>query len=251
MSGSSVTSRHHAAIDDHEQPTRRKPAFDLAAESRRLDEAHAADQDATVTIGAEENRRLLASVFALASDLESHPNTDDEPTLDAPAPVLVGGVLCDEPPARPARVSARPPALRSFVFTSPAPVAAVRAPKSTARLAVAPEAIISLSAVPAAPSTFARPQPSLVMMVSAQAQAPAFANVAVPPSGRRRRITPQLAEAAREVREAEERRALQRPNAPTFTVRLPKTTSQTWFVAGIWAMAVSLVAVLMMMATSA
>lgn len=249
MSGSSVTSREHAAFDDHEQPTRRKPAFDLAAESRRLDEAHAADLDSTVTIGPEENRRLLASVFALASDLAPHSNTDDEPTLDAPAPVLVGGVPCDEPPPRPARVSARPPALRSFVITSPAPVASARAPRSAPKLAVAPEAVISLDAVPTVPANLPRPQPSLVM--TASAQVPAFENVVVPPSSRRLRVTPQLAEAAREVREAGERRAQQRRNATTFTIRLPKTTSQTWIVAGIWAMALSLVAVLMIMATSA
>lgn len=246
MVRSSATSLEHADFNENEQPTRRVPVFDLAAESRRLDAARTAravEEETTLTLGAEENRRLLASVFAAGEDPAPHRNTDDEPTLDAPAPVLVDGVPCEQAPApRPIRVTARPPALRSLVITTPPP-----APRSTPRLAVAPEAIISLDAVPI-PRSFPHAAPSLVMVASERPAAPLVATLLpTPPSGLRRRITPQLSKAVRDVREEEDRRR----SAVTFTIRLPRRDAQTWVVAGIWAMALSLVAVLMFMASSA
>jgi hypothetical protein len=199
----------------NEQPTKRLPMltpFALAQEARRLDEearkrdeaARAAlDDERTVTIGAEENERLLASVLALGAEArkaEAQPRglvrderytTDDEPTLDAPSPVT--------------SVQAKSPAVDTL-----------RA------LAAVPE----IAAAPATPAAF----------------------VSEPVSGFRPRITPELAKAAREAHAAEDARLR---SGATFTIRLAKRTTETYLVAGIWAMALSLIAVLMFMASSA
>jgi len=160
-------------------PTRPLPVFRLEDEARRLDRAAALasmrrNDDATVTVSPE-NMKLLASVFAdqtaperMPSPLGVFHNSDDEPTLDAPAPSSPEAIAAMSA-SRPARVTARPPALKMLVITRPAPVS--------------------------------RP-------VSAS------------------------------------------PSA-TSTIRLPKRDLQTYLVAGIWAMALSLIAVLMFMATSA
>ncbi|MDB4938778.1 MAG: hypothetical protein JWP87_5750 [Labilithrix sp.] len=229
-----------------EQPTRRLPKFILAEEARRLDMASERDEDATVTIGAEENKKLLASVFAAApapapapgrDERGDRPNTDDEPTLDAPCPIVDGMPAFEAAPPRPVCITARPPALRTLVITKPAP-----ARKTTP---VAPAATISPDAVP---PSFPRAAPSLVMTLAAIA-APAIipAAVVAPVSGFRPKISPELRKAVRDLREAEDRRR----SATTFRVYLPKPNAQTYVVAGIWAMALSLLAVLMFMATSA
>jgi hypothetical protein len=221
-----------------EQPTRPLPKFVLAEEARRLDAANARDdEDRTVTVSADENKKLLESVFAAAPDgtmPTDRANTDDEPTLDAPSPVA--DPAFDAAPPRPVRVTARPPALRTLVITKPAPS---RMP--------APAAILSPQAVPPAPPPFPRAAPALVMTPALIAPPAAPAVVAAPVSGFRPKITPELANAARVVRDAEERRR----KDVTFTIRLPKRSAQTYLVAGIWAMALSLFVVLMLMATSA
>jgi hypothetical protein len=244
---------------EDKNPTRPLPLFRLEEEARRLDLAAAQqsaryDEDATVTVSAEENKKLLASVFAAAAginqdaietlpgpvdDPEDHPAKDDEPTLDAPAPSSPEAVAAMSAP-RPVRVTARPPALKMLVITRPAPI-------HTPRSSVAPSAVISAAAV-AGPLAFPRISPALVMSLDAPAPAAApAAFVAPPPSGFRRKITPELARSARDLREAEDRRR----SAATFTIRLPKRNVQNYVVAGIWAMALSLLAVLMFMATSA
>ena len=238
-------------------PTRPLPLFRLEEEARRLDLAAAAasaryDEDATVTVSAEENKKLLASVFAAAAagginqdvietlpgpidDPEGHPANQEEPTLDAPAPSSPDATAILSAP-RAVSVTARPPALKVLVITRPAPI-------HTPRSAVAPSAVISAVAAPVA---FPRTAPALVMSLAAPAPA-ATALVAPPPSGLRRKITPELARSARELRSAEDRRR----GAATFTIRMPKRNVQNYVVAGIWAMALSLLAVLMFMATSA
>ena len=239
-------------------PTRPLPLFRLEEEARRLDLAAAAasaryDEDATVTVSAEENKKLLASVFAAAAaginqdaietlpgpidDPEDHPANEEAPTLDAPAPAPSSpGANAILSAPRAVSVTARPPALKVLVITRPAPI-------HTPRSAVAPSAVISAVAAPVA---FPRTAPALVMSLAAPAPA-ATALVAPPPSGLRRKITPELARSARELRSAEDRRR----GAATFTIRMPKRNVQNYVVAGIWAMALSLLAVLMFMATSA
>jgi hypothetical protein len=184
----------------NEQPTKRLPMltpFALAQEARRLDE--------------EARKRDEAARAAL--DDERY-DTDDEPTLDAPSPVMsVHAKGEPEPTPVPVRITARPPALRGLVLTRPAP------PKSTPRVEVSPMAMISASAVPAvaAPSA-ARALETLRALAAVPAIAAAPATLV---------------------------------SQATFTIRLPKPTPETYLVAGIWAMALSLVAVLMFMASSA
>jgi hypothetical protein len=239
---------------EDKSPTRPLPLFRLEEEARRLDLAAAKasarhDEDVTVMVTAEENKKLLASVFAAAAginqdlietlpgpidDPEDHPANEDEPTLDAPAHSSPETIAIVSAP-RAVSVTVRPPALKMLVITTPAPI-------QTPQSAVAPSA----DAV-AAPFAFPRAAPALVMSFAAPAPASApAAIVAPPPSGLRRRITPELARSARDLREAEDRRS-----AATCTTRLPKRNVQNYVVAGIWAMALSLLAVLMFMATSA
>ncbi|MDB5220355.1 MAG: hypothetical protein JWO86_8282 [Myxococcaceae bacterium] len=253
---------------EDKNPTRRLPFFRLEEEARRLDleaakaSASERDEDATVTVSAEENKKLLASVFAAAAGAtdspdpgsstspdpgswNEHPSSDDEPTLDAPAPSSPEAIAALSMP-RAVRVTARPPALKMLVITRPPP------PAHVPRSSVAPAAVISAAAVMPSiatePVAFPRTSPALVMSLWAPppAGAPA-AFVAPPPSGFRRKITPELARSARELREAEDRRR----SVGTFTIRLPKRNAQNYVVAGIWAMALSLFAVLLFMATSA
>jgi hypothetical protein len=285
----SYSALESAPADDlaygNEQPTKPLPMltpFDLAQEARRLDEeARERDEEArkrdeavraaraeldderTVTIGAEENKRLLASVLAVGDHAAAHAaerralvrderyNTDDEPTLDAPSPVTSLQVQGEpEPTPVPVRITARPPALRAIVLTRPAPVPA---PKSTSRAEVSPNAVISPRAVPAMEAASSTPAVNALRALAAVpaiAATPAAPAVFVTPpaSGFRARITPELAKAARELHAVEDAR---RRGEATFTIRLPKRSKETYLVAGIWAMAVSLIAVLMFMASSA
>jgi hypothetical protein len=245
---------------EDKNPTRPLPTFRLEEEARRLDLAAASaserdDQDATVTVSAEENKKLLASVFAAAAagginqdaietlpgpidDPEDHPANAEDPTLDASPP---------SPPSSSAQVSAamsrpvtvsmtaRPPALKMLVITRPAPA---HAPRSS----VTPSAVVSPAGV-SPPIAFPRTAPAFVMSL-APAPAPAVL-VAPPPSGVRARITPELARTARDLRAVEDRRQI----ASTFAIRRPLRNVQNYVVAGIWAMALSLLAVLMFMAT--
>lgn len=244
---------------EDKNPTRPLPTFRLEEEARRLDAAAAAasasasaasaarfDEDATVTVSAEENKKLLASVFAAASGerapspLGDRPCTEDDPTLDAPSPSSPD-LLAMAALQRQVRITARPPALKSLVITRPAPI-------NTPRPAVAPAAVIANVATQ--PLEFPRAAPPLCMalVASAPASSPApLSSPAMPPSGFRPRITPELAQAARSAREGGEVRR----SAATFKIRFPKRNMTTYVVAGIWAMALSLIAVLMFMATSA
>lgn len=212
-----------------EQPTRRLQAFNLPEEARRVEEhgrglaasGRTDDDDATLNVAPEETAKLLASVFGLGQ--ERPRSTDDEPTLDAPSPV--------GPPSG-TRVSARAPALRALVLTPPPSPA-----RSSSRLAVAPVAVVTSACAPepnAIPVRFTTPIPPPPV-------------VTAPESGWRRKVEPQLAQAARSSREDEERRR----GATTFTLHLPKPTTQNFVVAGIWATALSLFAVLMVMASAA
>jgi hypothetical protein len=244
---------------EDKNPTRPLPLFRLEEEARRLDLAAAKasaryDEDATVTVSAEENKKLLASVFAAAAginqdaietlpgpldDAEEHPAKDNEPTLDAPAPSSPEAIATMSAPG-PVRMTARPPALKMLVITRPAPT-------HTPRSALGPSAVISTAAVPG-PLAFPRTSPAFVTSLTAPAPAAVPAVfVAPPPSSLRRKITPELARTARDLREADDRRR----SSATFTTRMPKRNVQNYVVAGIWAMALSLIAVLMFMAASA
>ena len=211
---------------ESDSPTRPLPVFRLEEEARRLDEAAAAasaaaakgaacGEDATVTVSAEENVKLLASVFAGAandasdagpvtkrSSVAPYRNTDDEPTLDAPAPAASPEALAALSMQPPVRVTARPPALKMLVITRPPP------PPHTPRASIVAAAPIVAAAAPVAP--------------------------AAPSSGLHLRVEPE-----------ERRRA-----AVTYPLLRSKRDMQTYLVVGIWAMALSLLAVLMFMATS-
>lgn len=225
MSRSSAIATEPAQNQDnvsHEAPTRPLPkltTFDLIAEARRLDaaaRANRADEDCTVTIGAEENKRLLASVLAMGEAASPSPvggpqrNPDDEATLDAPTPLTAVQLAAVQreidltPLPVPAHVAigARPPALRTLVITRPAPIKA---------------AAVTLPATPAALASSA--------------------------SGIRERVSAEVVDAAREARAL-----AKRPSAPSW---LPQNTTETYVVAGIWMMALSLIALLMVMVTSA
>ena len=205
---------------EDKNPTRPLPVFRLEEEARRLDQAAEkaaalaavrCDDDATVTVSPEDNERLLASLFPGAAS-EKMPSplgegdlrcSDDEPTLDAPAPASPEA-LAWLSAARPVRVTARPAALKMLVITKPAP------PPHTPRASTGPDAASPIALAPIALAPVA------------------LALVAGPPeSGFRPRI------------------------APSFAPRLPKRDTTTYVVAGIWAMAISLIALLMFMATSA
>lgn len=218
-------SASNARFDDVEPPTtRRVHAFHLPDEARRVEEHLASqrqrDEDATVTIGAEENRKLLASVFSYGADREPGPNTDDEPTLDAPVPAVALEAMrqLTPVPAEPKRMT-RPPPLRGLILTSPPP-------RSTPRREVAPEAVIALADLP-------RPAKPLV--------------IEPPASGWRKKLDPDVAQAGREERDAEARRR----TTATFAIHLPKRDTETLVVAGIWATALSLIAFLMFIVSSA
>lgn len=154
----------------------------------------ALDLEATLTIGPEEHQRLLASAFALQNE-HPRPSTDDEITVDAPAPVALV-----------ARITQRPPVMK-MVFTSAPP------PRHTA------------------------PPPAVI-----EAPTP-------PPSGFRLRITPERAKAAHE---DAGRKALPVParTAVASLSLMMKRNPQLVVVAGIWAMALSLVAMLALIVTA-
>lgn len=99
------------------RPLPRLTPFDLEAEARRLDALACAldDSDSTLMIGADENKRLLASAFALEAR-GSRPAHDDEPTVAARAPhlFLVPSVEVEVEPA--------PATLRMLVAIPPAAV---------------------------------------------------------------------------------------------------------------------------------
>lgn len=195
-------------LESNEQTTRPLPTvtpFDLIAEARRLDALAAQrdeDADSTLMLGVEENRRLLASAFALGeSRVGSRPAHDDEPTLAAPAPHLFLVQSLDlevEPP---------PETLRMAI---PIPAAAV------------PPGVVLPAAVPTP------------------------AAVPPPASGMRPRLTSERVRSGRQAHASE---------APRRTARkaswLPRGSAETWVVVGIWAMALSLIAILLFMARGA
>ena len=217
---------------EDKNPTRPLPVFRLEEEARRLDQAAEesaqkaaalaatrCDDDATVMVSAADNERLLVSIFpGAAPDKMPSPLgdrdlrcTDDEPTLDAPVPSSPEALAAISV-ARPVRVTARPPALKMLVITRPPP------PPHTPRSSVAPDA------------------PSRAVPVVEPRE-----------SGFHSTIAPELALAARGRRDAEE----DRRSGATFTIRLPRPDATTYVVAGIWAMALSLIVFLMLMVTSA
>ncbi len=125
------------------------------------------DSDATLTIGAEENNRLLARAFALEE--RPRPSTDDEITIAAPAPVL--------PVA--ARVTQRPPPLKMLVLTSsppprhtpPAVVAVAGPPASGWRPRVTPARAARLRAAADAGRLILKTNPQLLVVAGIWAAA--------------------------------------------------------------------------------
>ncbi len=220
-----------------EQPTRRLQAVYLPAEACRdaaevpapaVGDLPVGNDDATVNIAPAQTQKLLASLFA--SGPMDGPNTDDEPTLDAPAPVaaLAAAAALAATPALDSAASARrpstrAPALRALVLTPP-PVSA-RSPRSSSRLAIAPAAVIVAAGLPdpgAIPVRFATPVPP------------------APSSGLRRKLPSSLVQSERVAREVEDRSR----HSKTFAIRLPEPSPQLYVVAGIWATALSLLSLL-------
>jgi hypothetical protein len=234
---------------EDKNPTRPLPMFRLEEEARRLDQAAAMaamgdEGDSTLSVSAADNAKLLSSHFPgatgeqMPSPIGEPANSDDEPTLDAPVPsspevIAAMSLLC------PVRVTARPPALRSLVITRAAPT---RLPRPS----VAPAAVIAQ--LPCEPLAFPRSAPSLLMSASEFEPAPPSPppELVAPPSGSHR-IAPERAQTARYVHDAEDGRR----SESTLMSRRRKRHVQTYVVAGIWAMALSLIALLMFMATSA
>lgn len=94
-------------------------ALDGLLDLEDLEQAPASE--VTLALEPEENRRLLATAFALdeAAPRHARRNTDDEPTLDARSPIAPFI----------ARITAtRPPPLKALVFTSPPPPRRVEPP---------------------------------------------------------------------------------------------------------------------------
>jgi|GEM_PF-4990037 len=155
-----------AALDgllDLEKPTRRLAAFRLPAEADpRLCE------ETTVSIGAEENKALLARVFG------------DEPTIAAPnghAPALrlVASNPAPDPPKRapvPARVAA--PRVASMRPVAPAMSGAVEldvltpAPTRSGVSSIAPFATLHPSSLPPDPASGTRPRVTAEMARAAR-----------------------------------------------------------------------------------
>ena len=229
MSLSSAAVVERAATTD-KSPTRPLPRLTLEAAARQLDEA-LANEDATLTVSPEANEKLLASAFEAAppsplgdASRDEH-NTDDEPTLEAPAPgsspeALAALALAEATP-RVVRIRPRACALRTLLITKPASM-----PAPSGGVAPAPIALPS----------FPRSAPSLVMSMSTPV--PAANNPAA--SGVRRRIEPELVQAARVARRKE----------PTSAISLLTPKLVTYVVAGIWATALALMALLTFMVTS-
>ncbi len=178
--------------ESNEQATRPLPRltpFDLEEEARRLDALACAldDSESTLMIGADENRRLLATAFALGEASAARPAHDDEPTVAARAPHLF-----------------LVPSLPLEVEVEPAP--------ATLRMPVA----LPAAALP-------------------------------PPSGERAPIPPHVAIAPREIHAPRAPRTASKAEA----ARLPRGHNQKWTVVAIWAMALSLFALLMLLVRSA
>jgi hypothetical protein len=96
---------HHHVAELHAGHGRQRPYFAGIVTGTALargDGTMLIDPDATVTIGPEENKRLLATAFA---------SPHEDITVTAPSPVAPPGV----------RVSKRPPPLKALVITSPPP----------------------------------------------------------------------------------------------------------------------------------
>ena len=206
------------------QPTRKMPKFVLDEEARRLFEQPSVNrEDATVTISADENRKLLASLFTDDETPTNRPSSDDEPTLDAPAPVSGTRETEPAPAMAPAPVAARPRGLRSLVLTTPMPTRAVtpsfaRHSRPVEMPPLAPVSPLAPMPLPwVAPAAFVGPSvPSCRPMVTP-------ATPAVTP------VRPVVATA----------------------VHVPKRNQATYLVAGIWTLALSLLAVLTFIAASA
>jgi hypothetical protein len=237
---------------EDKNPTRPLPVFRLEEEARRLDQAAAmaamgSEGESTLSVCAAHTAKLLSSHFPgttgeqMPSPTGEPANSDDEPTLDAPvpsSPEVISAIAAMTSPG-PVRVTARPPMLKSLVFTRPAPA---RSPRAS----VAPAAVISQ--LPTEPLALPRSAPSLVMSTSEFEPASPSTPLALdaPPSGAHR-IAPERAQTARDLRDTEDGCR----SEPTIMSRRRKRSVQTYVVAGIWAMALSLIALLMFMATSA
>lgn len=93
----------------------------LAALDGLLDLEQAPVSEVTLALEPEENRRLLATAFALdeAAPRHARRNTDDEPTLDARSPIA---------PFIARTTATRPPPLKALVLTSPPPPRRVEPP---------------------------------------------------------------------------------------------------------------------------
>lgn len=218
-----TASTEQPSWSEDKNPTRPLPMFRLEEEARRLDQAAAMSCD---------------------DDAGGYANSDDEPTVDAPvpsSPEVISAIAAMSSP-RPVRVTVRRPVVTPLVITRPAPT---RPPRAS----VAPAAVIS-QLIPLEPPPFPRIAPFLVMTMPEPAlETPSTpAAWVAPPSGFRRKITLELAETARPRPDTEDGRR----SEVRLMVRLPKKRDvQTYVVAGIWAMALSLIALLMFMARSA
>ena len=213
-STASAPARTTKAWAESDVPTRPMPRFVLADASRLLQEAREHDQDQTVMMGAEENEQLLANARALGQGAAR--NTDDEPTLDTPVPLSHPDVM------KAALALDLPVPLSATPIPMPAPPPAVAMPPVAVTL---PPVALRAVAVVAFP-------------VALNAVVPA-----APVSCTRARITPQLAQAARDARAMEDLRR-------TSTMRPASRNVQTVVVVGIWAFALSLCGVLMFLAMS-
>jgi hypothetical protein len=92
--------RCHAALaisdflssdNDAPPPTKRFGARDLATALAAMDLADPRDDDPTLTVAGAEHRRFVANAFRTHC-AATRPLTDDDPTLEAPAPVLPPGI---------------------------------------------------------------------------------------------------------------------------------------------------------------
>jgi len=213
----SSTPRVTQAWSESDSPTKPMPKFVLADASRLVEQAREQDEDQTVMMGAEENKKLLANVLALGQAAQPRPNTDDEPTLDTPAPLSNPDVIL---------------AAAALDLTLPLPLE-----PSAATPVPAPAPMPVRSAVAAPPVAPLNLQPPLAVALTL----PAIVAVA-PVSSIRPRITPQLAQAARVARVQEDFRRAPALQAPKRNLNV--------LVVGIWAFALSLCGVLMFLAMS-
>jgi hypothetical protein len=200
--------------DERGQPSRQMPTRAPAPAAPRRDNARDdEDEEDTLRIEAREKQRLVASAFAF------------EAARERPA----------ETP-RPVTVAARP---RWLVIGAPGPPPRLRA---IPRLAVSPHAIISRDAVPA---SFPRVPSALVMPV-AGLPTPASPLFVAPRRSRvNRYLSRQVARATRACRDFRAFRVVRmvRWGDGTLTIQLPRGGRQGWVVAGICAVALTLLTV--------